>query len=128
MSEHERRLEVERNKTKKLEERLKMIEDKVSEEVTKDTDIPVVFTVPVEVEEEDMVLNWTVESKSERPCGYWISFITPGASNSDAVIMPNIVSEVVPMNVGISTSLRVDCTYRGRYTLHIQAMIQECPR
>ena len=49
-----------------------------------------------------------------------MSFITQGAGNSDAVIMPNIVSEVVPMDVGISTSLRVDCIYRGRYTLHIQ--------
>jgi len=120
MSEHERRLEVERNKTRKLEERLKMIEAKVSEEAKEDTDIPVVFTVPVEVEQENMVLNWTVESKSERACGYWISFITPGASNSDAVIMPNVVREVIPMDVGISTSLQVNCAFRGKYTLHIQ--------
>jgi len=128
MSEHERRVEMERSKTKKLEERLKMLEDKASEACRQNADIPLVFTVPVEVEEENMVLNWTVESKAERPCGYWVSFITPGAGNSDAVIMPNIVSEVVPMDVGISTSLRVDCTYRGRYTLHIQGNDSRMPQ
>jgi len=128
MSEHERRVEIERSKTKKLEERLKMLEDKASEASRQNADIPLVFTVPVEVEEENMVLNWTVDSKAERPCGYWVSFITPGAGNSDAVIMPNIVSEVVPMDVGISTSLRVDCSYRGRYTLHIQGNDSRMPQ
>jgi len=57
-----------------------------------------------------------------------VSFITLGAGNSDAVIMPNIVSEVVPMDVGISTSLRVDCIYRGRYTLHIQGNDSRMPQ
>jgi len=128
MSEHERRVEIERSKTKKLEERLKLLEEKASEASRQNSDIPLVFTVPVEVEEENMVLNWTVESKAERPCGYWVSFITQGAGNSDAVIMPNIVSEVVPMDVGISTSLRVDCIYRGRYTLHIQGNDSRMPQ
>jgi len=120
MNEHERRVEVERSKTKKLEERLMKVEEKASKETKENTDIPVVFTVPVQVEQENMVLNWTVESKSERACGFWISFITQGASNSDAVIMPNAVREVIPMDVGISTSLQVDCAFKGRYTLHIQ--------
>lgn len=128
MSEHERRVELERSKTKKLEERLKMLEDRASEEAKQNTNIPLVFTVPVEVEQENMVLNWTVESKAERPCGFWVSFITPGAGNSDAVIMPNIVSEVVPMDVGISTSLRVDCAFKGKYTLHIQGNDSRMPQ
>jgi hypothetical protein len=83
-----------------------------------------------------MTLNWTVESKSEvqkypviplfnlyvlqRACGYWITFVTAGAADCDAVIMQNMVSEVIPMEVGITTSLQVHCAFKGRYTLHIQ--------
>eukprot|EP00090_Calanus_glacialis_P033149 TRINITY_DN5499_c0_g1_i11.p1 TRINITY_DN5499_c0_g1~~TRINITY_DN5499_c0_g1_i11.p1 ORF type:complete len:103 (-),score=23.26 TRINITY_DN5499_c0_g1_i11:95-382(-) len=74
-----------------------------------------------------MTLNWTVESKSERACGYWISFVTAGAAACDAVIMPNMVSDVIPMDVGITTSLQVHCAFKGRYTLHIQGNDNRMP-
>eukprot|EP00090_Calanus_glacialis_P033153 TRINITY_DN5499_c0_g1_i8.p1 TRINITY_DN5499_c0_g1~~TRINITY_DN5499_c0_g1_i8.p1 ORF type:complete len:847 (-),score=245.01 TRINITY_DN5499_c0_g1_i8:95-2368(-) len=127
MSEHERRVEVEKSKTKKLEERLNQVEEKLSQETQKNTNIQAVFRVPVEVDQENMTLNWTVESKSERACGYWISFVTAGAADCDAVIMPNMVSDVIPMDVGITTSLQVHCAFKGRYTLHIQGNDNRMP-
>eukprot|EP00091_Calanus_sinicus_P000093 TRINITY_DN10016_c0_g2_i1.p1 TRINITY_DN10016_c0_g2~~TRINITY_DN10016_c0_g2_i1.p1 ORF type:complete len:150 (-),score=40.79 TRINITY_DN10016_c0_g2_i1:73-522(-) len=127
MSEHERRTEVERSKTKKLEERLREIEQKLLEETHKNTNIAAVFTVPVKVDLENMTLSWTVESKSERACGYWVSFVTCGAEDSAAVIMPNMVSEVTPMDVGITTQLQVHCAFKGKYTLHIQGNDNRMP-
>ena len=44
---------------------LLQIEEKLSEATQKNTNIPAVFRVPVEVDQENMTLNWTVESKSE---------------------------------------------------------------
>eukprot|EP00092_Neocalanus_flemingeri_P014300 GFUD01015421.1.p1 GENE.GFUD01015421.1~~GFUD01015421.1.p1 ORF type:complete len:561 (-),score=186.37 GFUD01015421.1:60-1574(-) len=128
MSEHERRVEVERSKTKKMEERLKKVEEKLPSETEQNTNIPVTFTVPVEVDQENMLLSWTVESKSERACGYWMSFVTAGATDSDAVILPNMVREVIPMDLGITTSLQVECAFKGKYTLHIQGSGTKMPQ
>eukprot|EP00092_Neocalanus_flemingeri_P004813 GFUD01005181.1.p1 GENE.GFUD01005181.1~~GFUD01005181.1.p1 ORF type:complete len:1051 (+),score=335.48 GFUD01005181.1:44-3196(+) len=128
MSEHERRVEVERSKTQKMEERLKKVEEKLPSETEQNTNIPVTFTVPVEVDQENMLLNWTVESKSERACGYWMSFVTAGATDSDAVILPNMVREVIPMDLGITTSLQVECAFKGKYTLHIQGSGTKMPQ
>ncbi len=53
-------------------------------------------------------------------CGYWISFVTRGDSRDNAVILPNIVTEVTPSDLGLVTSLQCPCSYRGTYTLHIE--------
>merc|ERR1719154_26118 len=128
MAEHERRVEVERSKTKKLEDRLKQIEKKLPSEPEQDAEIPVTFRVPVDVDQENMILDWTVESKSERACGYWISFVTAGARDSDAVILPNMVREVIPLDDGITTSLQMECAFKGKYTLHIQGCGTKMPQ
>jgi len=120
MAEHERRVEVERSKTKRLEDRLSEVEQLLEKQTLQNAEIPIIFKVPVEIEQENVILNWTVESKSERACGYWTSFVTTGASDSDAVILPNLVQEVIPEDVGITTSLQVQCSFKGKYTLHIQ--------
>ena len=39
--------------------------EKLAEETQKNTNNPSFFIVPVEVDQENMTLNWTVESKSE---------------------------------------------------------------
>jgi len=128
MAEHERRVEIERSKTKKLEERLAEIEVKDVNTDPQTIEVPVIFKVPVEVEQENMILSWTVESKSERPCGYWVSFVTAGATDGDSVILPNTVQEVVPMDVGITTTLQVFCGFKGKYTLHIQGCGTKLPQ
>merc|ERR1719312_2176615 len=117
MNEHERRADLEKAKAKKLEDQLKLLEEKNN---LLKAEVPLVFKVPVIIDEEDVTLTWTVESKSERACGYWTSFVTQGASDTDAVILPNVVQEVIPLDVGITTSLQVQCTYKGKYILHIQ--------
>ena len=53
-------------------------------------------------------------------CGYWISFVTRGDCRDNAVILPNIVTEVTPSDLGLVTSLQCPCSYRGTYTLHIE--------
>ena len=91
----------------------------------------------MEVETEDMRLKWTVDTQSEviiliiplnsqlKPtyqnvCGYYISFVTRGDSSENAVILPNMVTEVSPSTMGIITTLEVLCSYRGTYILHIE--------
>ena len=53
-------------------------------------------------------------------CGYYISYVTLGDSLANAVILPNMVTEVTPSTLGIITSLEVPCSYRGTYILHIE--------
>ena len=43
-------------------------------------------------------------------CGYYISFVTRGDSLENAVILPNMVTEVSPSTLGIITTLEVDPT------------------
>ena len=100
--------------------------------------LAVTYKVPVVVEEEDTMLTWTVDTLSEvsthlntimiftilrslqNVCGYYISFVTRGDSADNAVILPNMVTEVIPGNMGIITSLQCPASYLGTYTLHIE--------
>ena len=58
--------------------------------------------------------------QSQNVCGYYISYVTLGDCLANAVILPNMVTEVTPSTMGIITSLEVPCSYRGTYTLHIE--------
>jgi len=130
MMEYERRAEIEKSKAKKLEESLSQIEEKVvaSEARIDNVILPVTYKVPVLVETEEMLLTWTVDTQSENVCGYYISFVTRGDSGDNAVILPNIVSEVIPSSMGIITSLQCPCSYKGTYTLHIEGNGSKMPQ
>jgi len=130
MMEYERRAEMEKSKAKKLEESLSEIEEKVvaSEARIDNVILPVTYKVPVLVETEEMLLTWTVDTQSENVCGYYISFVTRGDSGDNAVILPNIVSEVIPSSMGIITSLQCPCSYKGTYTLHIEGNGSKMPQ
>ena len=123
-----------------LDDNLFQIEEKVdaSEAKMDPVVLAVTYKVPVVVEEEDTMLTWTVDTLSEvsthlntimiftilrswqNVCGYYISFVTRGDSADNAVILPNMVTEVIPGNMGIITSLQCPASYLGTYTLHIE--------
>jgi len=130
MAEYERRAELEKSRSKKLEDSLNQIEEKVvaSEARIDNVVLPVTYKVPVLVEAEEMMLTWTVDTQSENVCGYYISFVTRGDCGDNAVILPNIVTEVIPSNMGIITSLQCPCSYRGTYTLHIEGNGSKMPQ
>jgi len=130
MAEYERRAELEKSRSKKLEDSLNQIEEKVvaSEARIDNVVLPVTYKVPVLVEVEEMMLTWTVDTQSENVCGYYISFVTRGDCGDNAVILPNIVTEVIPSNMGIITSLQCPCSYRGTYTLHIEGNGSKMPQ
>ena len=58
--------------------------------------------------------------QSQNVCGYYISYVTLGDCLANAVILPNMVTEVSPSTMGIITTLEVLCSYRGTYILHIE--------
>ena len=74
MAEHERRVEDAVTSAKRMEERL-MKEDKqrkadeekklVTDVAKEEKEVGATFRVPVEVQEQDMLLSWSVESREE---------------------------------------------------------------
>jgi len=116
MAEHERRVELERSKTKKLEERQKQAEEQQQQQ---NPNIPLVYKVPVTVEQDNTVISWAVETNYELQ-GFWMIFAWPGDDDSDGVVLPEVLKTVMPGESGITTTLEMQCDFRGRYTLHIQ--------
>jgi len=123
MAEHERRAEEAAVTTRRMEERLKKEEEEKIEKSEREADREVfaTFRIPVDVEEADMLLCWTVDSRQERPCCFWLNFIPAGGEECDSVILPCRAEDTTPLTPqGLRSCLQVECGHRGRYTLHIE--------
>jgi len=134
MAEHERRVEDAITSAKKMETRLKAAaEDKKKlqkvEEAAEEKEMAATFRVPVQVTEEDTLLSWSVESRQERPCCFWLNFIPAGGEACDSVILPCRAQDTTPLEPhGLLSCLQVDCGHKGLYTLHIDGSGQRMPQ
>merc|ERR1712080_786456 len=95
MAEHERRVEEAVISTIKMEEKLKQYDEKKMteeakepREAPKEREMGATFRVPVEVEQQEMLLSWSVECREERPCCFWLNYVPAGGDESDSVIPP----------------------------------------
>merc|ERR1712008_565343 len=134
MAEHERRVEDAITSAKKMETRLKAAaEDKKKlqkvEEASEEKEMAATFRIPVQVTEEDTLLSWSVESRQERPCCFWLNFIPAGGEACDSVILPCRAQDTTPLEPhGLLSCLQVDCGHKGLYTLHIEGSGQRMPQ
>jgi len=134
MAEHERRVEEALAAAKKMDDQLKKAEEAKKESgqprAVEEREVSATFRVPVEVtEEKEMLLTWTVESREERPCCFWLNYIPTGGDDCDAVILPCRAEDTTVLEPrGLRSSLQVECSHRGRYTLHIEGSGNRMPQ
>merc|ERR1712080_35208 len=136
MAEHERRVEEAVISTIKMEEKLKQYDEKKMteeakepREAPKEREMGATFRVPVEVEQQEMLLSWSVECREERPCCFWLNYVPAGGDESDSVILPCRAEDTTPLDpCGLRSCLQVECAHKGRYTLHIEGSGNRMPQ